>query len=506
MAVNQLKAGAVLNYVILGLNALVGLAYTPYMLRTLGQSEYGIYSLAAAIIAYLSMLDLGFGNAVIRYTSKFRAEGKTDEQYSMFGLFTMLYSAIAVIVLIAGIILYFSLDSMFGDTLTATELQRTKVITLLMVFNLAVTFPLSIYGAIITAYEDFIFLRVVQIVKILLNTAVMIALLAMGYKAIAMVVVHTVFNLVTLGLNFFYCRKKIRIKIHFSRPNIPFLKEIGIYSFWIFLNAIMDRIYWSTGQFVLGATSGTVAISVFAVAIQLQSMYMLFSGGISGVFLPRITSMVAKNRSAKEISDVFIKVGRIQYFILSLILAGFIVFGQQFIRIWAGPGYEDSYIITLIFFATLTIPLIQNMGIIILQARNQMKFRSLLYIVISFVSLACQIPLAKAYGGIGCAISIGGALLLGQGLIINIYYQKVQKIDIKRFWIEILRMSIVPILLTVVALLITRYINLGNIESLVIAIFAFSALYIPLFCRFSMNDYERNLFVSPFLKLFRINR
>src|SRR5574344_584236 len=170
---NQLKAGAILNYVVLGLNTFVALAYTPYMLRMLGQSEYGLYALAASVIAYLTIMDCGFGNAIIRYTAKYRAEGKTEEQYSLFGLFTALYAGIGILVLAAGMILVFNIESLFGDTLTAIELKRARSILILMVFNLAVTFPLSIYGAIITAYEDFIFLRVVQVVRILLNTAVM---------------------------------------------------------------------------------------------------------------------------------------------------------------------------------------------------------------------------------------------------------------------------------------------------------------------------------------------
>ena len=73
---NQVKAGAILNYVIIGLNTLLGLLYTPYMLHMLGQNEYGLYSLVASIIAYLTILDFGFGNAIVRYTAKFRAEGK----------------------------------------------------------------------------------------------------------------------------------------------------------------------------------------------------------------------------------------------------------------------------------------------------------------------------------------------------------------------------------------------------------------------------------------------
>jgi len=503
MPVSQLKAGAVLNYVILGLNAIVGLAYTPYMLRMMGQSEYGLYSLAASVIAYLSILDLGFGNAVIRYTAKFRAEGKVDEQYSMFGMFTILYSVIGVIALIVGLVLYFNINNLFGATLTPVEIQRTKVIILLMVFNLAVTFPLSIYGAIITAYEDFIFLRVVQILRILLNTGVMICLLSMGYKAIAMVVVQTIFNIATLLLNVFYCKNKIHIKIKFTHTNWPFLKEVAIYSFWIFLNVIMDRIYWSTGQFVLGAVSGTIAISVFAVAIQLQGFYMMFSGGISSVFLPRVTAMVTKNANEKEVSDLFIKVGRIQYIILAFILSGFIVFGRQFICFWAGPAYNDSYYITLLFFIPLTVPLIQNLGIIILQARNQMKFRSMLYIYIALGSLALQIPLGKYYGGIGCAVAIALALTIGQIIIMNIYYYRKQALDTILFCKEILKMTIIPAVLVIMSELIFHKIQINSILSFIVGIFVFTLIYLPLFWKFSMNQYERNLLLQPIKKILR---
>ena len=244
MAVNQLKAGAALNYVILGLNALTGLLYTPYMLRMLGQSEFGIYSLAASVIAYLSMLDFGFGNAVIRYTAKYRAIGQKEEQYELFGMFTKLYTIIGVLTMIVGIVLFFFLDTMFGESLTVNELSRTKIIVILLVFNLAFSFPLSIYGAIITAYENFVFLRIMQIARIILNLVVMITLLHFGFKAIAMVVVTTIFNFVTLAINIFYFRKKLKLKIKFAPIKKHLLIEIAIYSFWIFLNAIMDRIYF----------------------------------------------------------------------------------------------------------------------------------------------------------------------------------------------------------------------------------------------------------------------
>lgn len=505
MPVNQLKAGVVLNYVVIFLNTVVGLLYTPYMLRMMGQSEYGLYSLVASVIAYLTVLDLGFGNAIVRYTAKFRAEKKTEEQYEMFGMFFLLYLVIGIIAFGIGLGLYFNVDTLFGNTMTAIELGRARIMMLLLVANLAFTFPMSIWGSIIQAYEDFVFQKSLNIIRIILNTAVMICLLHFGYKAVTMVVVQTIFNVLTLVINFIYCRRKLNIHIYFRFRHFHwgFLKEVALYSFWIFLNAIIDRVYWSTGQFVLGAMVGTAAVAVFAIAIQLEGMYMQFSTAISSVFLPKVTAMVATNRSRKEISDLFIRTGRIQYIVLAYILSGFIIFGRQFIELWAGAGYSDAYMISLLFFIPLTVPLIQNLGITILQARNEMKFRSVLYIIIALVSLAMQILLTRHFGGIGCAMGVSGALVVGQILIMNVYYRRRQDLDIMTFWKEISKMSIIPIVLIISSMLVIRhFFALDSWGKLILGIAAFSLVYIPLFFRFSMTDDERNLFISMFHKIF----
>jgi O-antigen/teichoic acid export membrane protein len=473
----------------------------------MGQSEYGLYSLVASVIAYLTILDLGFGNAIIRYTSKFRAEKKTEEQYSMFGMFLILYSIIGIIAFILGLGLYFKVDSIFGKSMTILELDKARIMILLMIFNLAVTFPFSLFGSIITAYENFIFQKIIQMARIILNTIVMIMLLKLGYRAIGMVVVATIFNISTLLLNFWYCKYRIRIKIYFHKFQWGFLKEVSIYSFYIFLNVIMDRIYWSTGQFVLGAVVGTAAVAVFAVSIQLEQMYMSFSTAISGVFLPKLTAITTKDKTGKTISDIFIRTGRIQYIVMAFILTGFILFGKIFIGFWAGPDYSDVYLIALLFFIPLTVPLIQNLGITILQARNQMKFRSLLYIVIAILSLGLQIPLAKRYGGIGCAIGISASLFIGQILIMNIYYYKKQGINIPRFWKEISKMSITPLIIGIISYILLMNFKIDTVTKLVIGISAFSVAYLPTFWFIGMNQSERDLLGKPIISLInRINR
>lgn len=488
---NQVKAGAALNYVIIALNILTGLLYTPFMLRCLGQHEYGLYALVASIISYLTLLDFGFGSAIVRYTAKIRMRGKPDEEWSLYGMFLSCYAVIGLLVTIAGVVLYCNVDNMFDRTMTPSELSQARIMMALLVANLAVTFPTSVFGSIISAYEKFVFQRVVSIVRILLSTAVLVSVLLLGYRAVAMVVVQTVFSVGTIAANWWYCRYRLHIKVKFVNFDLSLLREILVFSWWSFLGAIVDRIYWSTGQFVLGAMCGTVAVAVFSLAVTLMAMYNMMSTSFNSVLLPRLTVLADKRENDAEISALFIRTGRLQFCVLMAILSGFIVFGRQFIELWAGSGYEMTYVITCMFFGVLLCPLIQNVGLSILMARGQQKFRSLVYVCIAAVSLMAQIWLASRYEALGCAIGVVGALFIGQWLVMNWYYARRQRIDIAAFWRQILGMAIVPVALTVIGCCVAGQVDITSWMALAGAIAVFLAVYLPMIWRFSMGRYER---------------
>ncbi|MDE5734601.1 MAG: oligosaccharide flippase family protein, partial [Duncaniella sp.] len=147
---NQLRAGAILNYVIVILNVLTGLLYTPYMLGCLGQNQYGLYSLVASVIAYLTLLDFGFGSSIVRYAAKIKATGTKEDEWRLYGMFLAGYTAIGVLVTIAGIALYFNVDRMFDRTMTPDELGQARIMMALMGGNLDSTFPWRRCGSIIS--------------------------------------------------------------------------------------------------------------------------------------------------------------------------------------------------------------------------------------------------------------------------------------------------------------------------------------------------------------------
>lgn len=498
---SQMKLGAILSYASIAVNLIVGLTYTPFMLRMMGPSEYGLYSLAASIIAYLTVLDLGFGNAIIRYTAKYRAEGKVDEQQRLFGMFIMLYTLIALVTFFIGSGIVVGAEGIFGENMSDTEVYRTKIILTLLTFNVAVTFPLSIWGSIMSAYERFVFPKAVSIVRSILNALVMVVLLLYGYRAIAMVVVTTIFNISALLLNWIYCKKELSIKVKFSKFDWSLLKEVAIYSFWIFLNVLMDKVYWSTGQIVLGANSGTTAISVFAIAVQLMSYFMLLNVAISNMLLPRFTAMVVKGIES-EISDFFVKVSRLQYFLIALVLSGFILFGKRFVILWAGAGYEQSYYISLALMIPMSIDILFSSCVKVLQAKNQMIYRSVVCVISALVCLLLQIPMSKYFGAIGCAFAIVIVFTI-QLALLSFYYQRVQHLNIIAMFKNLAQLSIMPIALCLLYFGIRQLYANDSVYVYVSSIAIYSVLYGVLSYRFVMSNYEKGL-VAPILKKIRM--
>ena len=497
LKVNELKAGVILSYLSLLLHSIIGLFFAPYLLHKLGQAEYGVYSLAAVIIAYLTILDLGFFNTIARYTAKFREEQKIDQQYELFGMFLRLYLMLGSVAFLGGMLVALNVEFFFHKTMNADELWQTKVMLIILSCNLGITFPLSIFGAIIMAYQRFLALKGVQVLRQIIQTGCMILILEFGFKAIGLVVITTLFNCLVLGYQYWYCKKYLNVQISYKNFNWILFREIMAYSFFVFLGTIMDKIFWNTGQFVLGMFVSTTAVAIFTLALQLEQIYMSCSGALSGVFFPKVTAMVAAGRSPQELSLLFIKIGRLQFVFLAFMLTGFIIFGRQFIRLWVGEAYWESYWVALIIFSALLVPLIQNVGISILAARNQLKFRAYTYSFIAILSLGLQVLGALHWGAIGCAVAIAIALILGQGIIMNIYYYKKQQIDILHFWREIIRMAIVPICVGVLGYWLSNFWSAKNFTILVTQIILFSCCYIPACWLGTLNHTERELFSKP---------
>lgn len=497
---SQIKTGALLSYLSIFLGSAISIIYTPFMLRLMGQSEYGLVSLSNSVVGYLGLLNLGIGSAMVRYISKYKEIGDAEMEHAVTTLFLYVYFGLSVVALIIGGCLSYYVELFFDQSLTFEEVSKLRVLVALMTFNVAVGMVSSVFYAIVMAYERFIFTKAVGVINTLLTPIVNVLLLYIGYRSIGLTIASTALNLLNFLIIVVYSFNRLGFKIEKKKFDRAFLHELFGFSFFVFLAMIVDKIYWGTDQFILGAVSGTVVVAVYSVGASFNGYLMSFSTAITGLFLPRLTQMDVNHASDQEFTDLFIKVGRIQFIILSFILCGFIVFGRAFIRLWAGPDYSESYWIAIVTLVPFVIPLIQNLGLQLLYARNKHKFRSMVLFGIAVLNVALSIPLAKTYGGVGCALVTGVSYIIGQGFILNWYYHKKMRIDIPLFWRRILPLFVIACILCCLGLFAVQQTSIDSWLSLFIGVAIFIPIFIAAIWFAGMNSEEKMMVAGRWIK------
>ncbi len=497
----QRKAGVILSYIVIITNTLIQLLYTPLLIRSLGQSEYGLYSLVASIISYLTILDLGFGNAIIVYTSKYRAKGEKEKEKKLHGMFKIIFIIIGIASALLSFILCLNANAIFGNTMNTIEIQKMKIMLIILSFNLFISFSFSIYSSIISAYEEFVYQKVVSLISSILKPLIMVPLLLIGFKSIALCIVITMVNVFVVLSNYYFCKRKLSISTRFVGFDKKIFRIILGYSIWIFLAVIVDKVNWSVDNFILGAVSGTIAISIYSIASTINQLFISLSTAISGIMLPKVSKMIAQNASKEKLTREMIKVGRIQNYIIFLMCSGLVLFGKDFIIIWAGTGFEESYYVALLLVIPISIPLIQNLGLSIMQAMNKYKFKAVSTMIMSIINIIISIFFAKKWGATGAALGTCISLVVCNIVIINIYYYICLKLDIIKFWKSIIKQSIpfiIPILAIMIIMNITTF--TGIMSFILYGSFYVIFFIITAYC-FSMNSYEKEIVSNVLLKI-----
>lgn len=506
---NQLKIGALLSYLQMALGAVIMLAYTPVMLRLLGKSEYGLYNTVSSTISILSFLELGFTSGYILYYARYKKENNRLGIDRLNGLYLIIFSVIGLIALACGLFLMQNLHIVFDAGLTAQEYKTARVLMLLLSINLAISFPMSVFTSIISAHEEYICLKLVNILRTVMGPLVTLPLLLMGYRSITMVVITLLVHLVSDAIYIYFVL--FRLKERFCFRGIEKKQFTGLFAFTAFIaiNLIVDQVNWNVDKVLLGRYKGTEAVAIYSVGYTLYTYYQMFSTAISGVFTPRIHKIINDTKEnlaqqRKELTELFTRVGRLQMLVLGLIATGLLFFGKYFItKIWADESYADSYYVMLLQVFPATIAQIQNLGLEIQRALNRHKFRSIAYALMAIGNFIVSYFLCQKYGAIGCAIGTAMALILACGLMINIYYHKRCNIDIIAFWKSIGRLLVGILPPAVCGVLLAVFLPPTSVWMFVGEIAAYAAVYCISVYFLSMNAYEKNLIGQAWKKVCR---
>lgn len=490
-----------LNYINEAIKTLTALVYTPVMLRLLGQSEYGLYQLVSSVVSYLSLLSFGFGSAYVRYYSRFKVKEDTEGIARLNGMFLLIFGTMSVACLFCGGVIAGNAKAVFGDGLTEAELEKAKVLLQILVVNMALTFPNSVFDCYVTAHEQFIFQKLLRMLQSLLNPFLTLPLLLLGYDSVAMVLVSSLLTIVVFISNIFYCIKKLKMRFYFRGLQFSLLREMWVFTFFIFLNQIIDQVNWSVDKLLLGRMSGTAAVAVYGIGGQINSLYVQMSTAIATVFTPKVNRIVASTNDNAELTQLMTKVGRVQFAILALVVTGFVFLGKPFIQLWAGGAYGESYYVSLLLIVPVTLPLVQNIGIEIQRAKNMHKARSVVYVCIAAMNVLLSILLIRRWGCTGAAAGTAVALILGNILFMNWYYHNRIGLNMIYFWKQIAGFLPGMFLASLFGCALIYVVEISGWIMLLLSAIVYSAVYCGTMWLTGFNSYEKQLIKGMLKKL-----
>ncbi|MBQ9082389.1 MAG: oligosaccharide flippase family protein [Clostridia bacterium] len=502
MKQNQLKAGAIISYINLLIGSILPFIYTPIMLRMLGQAEYGLYGIAGSVMGYIGLLNFGIGGTIVRYLSKYRAEGNREQEARVAGLFIKIYTVTCILILIAGCICTANVQ-IFDRSLTVQELETLRVLVLLMTLNTALFLPFSVFNSIVIAYERYIFNKLVSAISTIVAPMLNLALLFCGFGSVGLVISSTIMHVITYGIYTYYALCVLKVRPSFQKAEQGLLGEILRFSAFVFLASIVDVLYWTTDKLIIGWAKGTEATAVYNIGASFNGYITAISSAISGLLVPKLTKMVVEHAPKTEFTRIFVKIGRLQFILISFIVSAFVAFGRQFISLWAGPEYSEAYYVALFVMIPVTVPLIQNTGLNILYALNKHKFRSVVYSLVAILNVLLTFWWVESNGIIGAAMATCLAYVLGNILIINWYYHRKIGIDIPLFWKNILKMSPVMVIMGTAAFFVLDAFSVDSWAIFFTAAGIYTIVYAILSYCFMMNDYERDIIKTPVLKILR---
>ena len=427
--------------------------------------------------------------------------------FPLLGFSINIISLLGLVLLALGFFLAAHPQMVFGTKWAPEELALGAKLLRIMTLNAALSFPFSVFESHVNIHERYLFLKAVTMAKSVLSPLISIPLLLLGFRSPAIATLSLVLTIVC-GLTYMaYCFAVLKMPVSFRTYDLPLMKSMMGFTFYIFLAVVVDQLNYGIGTLMTTWIHGAELSGVYYSANQLNVYYLSFAMAISNVLIPRVHRMVAEGDSNRELTRLMTKAGRLQFIMLMAVFLGFVAVGRPFVILWAGgkEQFAVDYPVALLLFASTIVSAIQFVGLEILRAKNMHRFRAWVYLAAAAVNVGLMIPLCKYGGLVGVAGSILFITVVGNVLPINWYFRRHVGLDVRWFWVRIARLLPSMLVPAIVAVLIAVLAPVSGYLDILIWGCVFVAVYVASLWLFGMNRYERGI-VTGVLDKFRRKR
>ncbi|MFZ0772513.1 MAG: polysaccharide biosynthesis C-terminal domain-containing protein [Candidatus Sulfotelmatobacter sp.] len=460
----------------LGINVLVGLLLSPFILHRIGDTAFGIWVLIFSVTGYYGLFDLGIRSSIVRYVSKSTATGDREALAKLINTSLFTYSCIGVVSLLVTLLVSFQVDRMFH--IPSQFLSTTRWLLLLVGTSVSIGFPAGIFGGILEGLQEFYVLNWTNVVSTLLRAALIVIALHRGYGLLTLGLITV---LVPLLASFLRCMLALRLcPVPFGQSYVDraTFRQIANHGGITFMILIAGRLKFKTDEIVIGTFMSAAAITYFNIGARIVDYAGEVVTALSQIFVPMSSQSDARG-DMYRLRKIFLLGNRVCGFTIFPICLILLILGKSVIEVWVGKKYvAASYPVLVIMILCTTLWWAQGASGRILMGMSKHGTWAVVTFVEGICNLILSIILVRPYGIVGDAL--GTAIPLTFSMLFFMPHHLCKKLGIRL--LTYLRESYsLPFLLCLplaaVLLLMRRWFIPHNYRQLGLQLFAGGAVY-----------------------------
>lgn len=477
--------------------AIITLAMTPFIIRSLGDNMYGLWIFVGSFLGYYGLMDFGLNSAVQRFLSRAIGLKSRDEANKVINTALTIFTIIGSIALLFSFIIALIFPMLIKNI---TEVNLFRKIILILGLNFAIGFPLRVFSGILIANIRYDLSTGLELIKMVLRTVLIIVLLKAGYGIMALAFITFVADIGGYISKYFIVRHLYKY-IVFSKTLIDksLIKPLFGYSVYTFVSQMADQLRFNVNNLVITAFIGLSSVTIYSIASRLVTYFIQFISSAVGMFAPIFSQYEARGDYA-SIREKFIFTTKISSY-LSIMIGGIlIIFGKAFIERWVGPKYLNAYPILLILVIPIVIALMQNPSVQLLYGISKHKFFAISNLIEGIINLILSVILVKKYGLVGVAIGAAIPMLIIKLFVQPIYTCRIIKLDIREYYLDVLLPTLLNSVIIFAALhflfhslIMPNYLNLVVLISSIIVLFAVCVFFLG-FKSIDRSHFKRVIF------------
>ncbi|MHC4925719.1 MAG: oligosaccharide flippase family protein [Planctomycetota bacterium] len=428
----SLRINAISNWVVLALNILTGFFLTPFIIRHLGESGYGIWTLVCSFIGYYGLLNLGVSSAIQRFIARdsARQDGQALNRVGSTAL--AIFTVTGLLVLLVS----FLLSGLLADFFHVNPESRQGFIRLVWLIGMTTTvgFPVEVLAAIVIAREHYVALNIANAVRISVRVILTIILLKAGYGLIG-VGLAPLAAAIVFGVMAVFFFRKYAADICLSPANVHrgTLRKLISFGGVTTIMTIASLLRIELDSVVIGRMIGLAQVGYYGIAALIIRYIMRVIISMTGVLTPRFAALDGAEQH-EALQRLFLRATRITSLMTFFICGHAYLFGERFIEIWVkNPEYAVAVPVLHILLIGWCLTLCQNPGLGLMYALNRHRLFAAVLVCEAFANVALSIYLAGRIGLKGVAIGTMIPMVVTNVIIRPVLISRIAKIGLWQY-------------------------------------------------------------------------